>query len=419
MFLARVARLPILALAILLTISTTATHALEVGWAKVEINPPFPTPLGGYFARWGAAARGVHDPTYARALVMRAGSEKIALVSLDVVLITRALRDAVENRVSSLGLSSLLLCATHNHSGVGGYWDNLLAEIGGMGRYDQRIFDFLVDRIVTAVTKADQTRIPARFGSTTTTVSGLNKNRRRDSDPVDSELSVIRVDDLAGRPRAAIVNFAAHPTLLGHENLLLSGDYPGVLTRAMERDLSIALFSAGAGGDLTPIRPAGRDAYDTTQSFGLALSARATKILTATQTSSDVSIKSRVVEVSLPKANLKGTLGAPMAYILAPLFRFFAPTKTLLQAIRINDLAIHAWPGEVVAGLGLDLKQRARQESGYRQVLVVSLANDHLGYIQTQAGYDRADLETRLSFYGPYLGEQLIADAQRLLQEIR
>jgi hypothetical protein len=411
--------MPTLALAFLLAHGAVEAFALEVGWAKTELNPPFPTPLGGYIARWGATAQGVRDPIYARALVIRAGSEKIALVSADVVLITRALRDEIENRVSSLGLSSLLLCATHNHSGIGGYWNNLLAEIGGMGRYDKRVFDFMVDRIVTAVTKADQTRIPARFGSTTTTVSGLNKNRRHDADPVDSELSVIRFDDLAGRPRAAIVNFAAHPTLLGHKNLLLSGDYPGVLTSAMERHLSIAAFAAGAAGELTPIRPAGRDAYDITESFGLALAAKATEILAATQTQSSVSLKSRTVEVGLPKATIKGMLGAPMASIVDPLFRVFAPTKTLMQAIRINDLAINAWPGEVVAGLGLDLKQRARQEIGYRQLLVVSLANDHLGYIQTQAGYDRRDPETQLSFYGPHLGEQLLVDAQRLLQEIR
>src|SRR3989442_61353 len=53
--------------------------------------------------------------------------------------------------------------------------------------------------------------------------------------PTDHEVKVVRIDGLDGRPIAAIVNYAAHPVVLGPEPLLVSADYPGVVREIVER----------------------------------------------------------------------------------------------------------------------------------------------------------------------------------------
>src|SRR5947207_12581687 len=57
---------------------------LHAGAAKVDITPPTGYPMWGYGARHDLPSHGVLDPLHARALVLTAGKERIALVSLDL-----------------------------------------------------------------------------------------------------------------------------------------------------------------------------------------------------------------------------------------------------------------------------------------------------------------------------------------------
>ena len=54
---------------------------------------------------------GIHDPLYARALVLEGSGENIALVSVDLLVITQALREEVARRLLPLHLTALLLCS--------------------------------------------------------------------------------------------------------------------------------------------------------------------------------------------------------------------------------------------------------------------------------------------------------------------
>ena len=62
---------------------------LTAGVAAVDITPPVGTPLGGYGARHGRPSTGVHDRLYAKALVLDNRSERIAIVTCDLIGVSR------------------------------------------------------------------------------------------------------------------------------------------------------------------------------------------------------------------------------------------------------------------------------------------------------------------------------------------
>ncbi|HUP22026.1 MAG TPA: hypothetical protein VNB06_03695, partial [Thermoanaerobaculia bacterium] len=57
---------------------------LRAGTARADITPPLGSQLYGYGARGQAVSTAVHDPLYAKALVLSDGATSIAIVNLDL-----------------------------------------------------------------------------------------------------------------------------------------------------------------------------------------------------------------------------------------------------------------------------------------------------------------------------------------------
>src|SRR6478672_3195580 len=88
---------------------------LEAGVAKVDITPSSLGPMYGYANRKCGPANGTHDPLFAKALVLAAGDSRLAIVTLDLgSLVSENLKLDV---AAKLGISVLLLAASHTHSG--------------------------------------------------------------------------------------------------------------------------------------------------------------------------------------------------------------------------------------------------------------------------------------------------------------
>src|SRR5262245_56204566 len=96
-----------------------AAEELQAGAAKADITPPTGYAMWGYGARHDAPSVGVLDPLYARALVISAGKERIALVGLDLGRApTRASTAAIRARVrAEAGIEHLFLVGSHTHHG--------------------------------------------------------------------------------------------------------------------------------------------------------------------------------------------------------------------------------------------------------------------------------------------------------------
>src|SRR5437879_13381509 len=95
----------------LVELSPAADVMLEAGVAKVDITPSFFGPMYGYANRRCGPANGTHDPLFAKALVLRTGDSRVAIVTLDLGSI--ASENLHRDVATKLGIPVLLLPVAH------------------------------------------------------------------------------------------------------------------------------------------------------------------------------------------------------------------------------------------------------------------------------------------------------------------
>ncbi len=228
----------------------------RVGAADKDITPPPGVPMWGYGARHDALSEGSLDPLMAKAIVIAAGDDKVALVGIDLGRgPTAAMMKVIRQEIAAkAGIRNVLITGSHTHHGP---VIELVDEPGlGQGKFDtavaySRKLPYL---LIEAILDADKDRKPARIGVATESVA-LNRNRHTKRQPkaTDPMLAVMRFDDLAGKPIAILVNFAAHPVMTQEKLLKYSADYPGFLKNKVEAALSTrCVFMQGAAGDMSP-----------------------------------------------------------------------------------------------------------------------------------------------------------------------
>lgn len=222
------------------------------GTFRRELTPPLGVELMGYGARVGRADR-VHDPLFARGLYLSAAGERgagVLILSADLCLIAPAQAADVRRRVAAeTGLSpgAILVGCTHTHSGPDTGLGSLLGS-RSLPPHVSPIFDALVETGIEAVRAA----VPARLRWLETTAV-IGRNRRVADGPLDTQVLVLDVRGEDGAPLACLFNYACHGTVLGHDNLAISADWPGVACAAIARARGgLALFSLGAHADVDP-----------------------------------------------------------------------------------------------------------------------------------------------------------------------
>lgn len=234
---------------LLWSIGRASADELQAGAAVIDITPPVGHPLWGYAARHDKPSDGILDPLRARALVLGVGSERIALVSLDLGRApTRKSTAAIAAKIKQdAGIAYIFLVASHTHHGPVIELDNWPTA---RDSYVRQLESKLADVIIQAAKASKPARIGVACKETT-----LNRNRhsKRADKPVDRELLVLRVEDRQSKPIAHAVNFAAHPTMLPMKTMKLSADFPGAMAEAVEKETGVpCLFLQGAAGDLSP-----------------------------------------------------------------------------------------------------------------------------------------------------------------------
>jgi len=202
-------------------------------------------------------------PLLAKALALTQGDTQVMLVALDLCLVMTDQAELVRRRAAEfLGWppETILLSCSHSHS------TPFLEPLDGPHPF----LDFITERIEEAVVEARDALQPARGGWDVTHVVGASFNTRvpqvdgtvkytRDfreglasGRPIDPRLSVVRWDDMAGRPLAGWVRFAAHPACVIFD-APVSAEYPGYLADQLSRTAAQGapvLFGYGASGDV-------------------------------------------------------------------------------------------------------------------------------------------------------------------------
>jgi hypothetical protein len=403
---------------------------LQAGAVRVPLQLPAGVPLGGYgsinrrlklpdifgrypYAFWFRPSVGVRDPLAVRALVLEHGGRRLAWATIDLVAVDRSFTaDAARALAGALPATTLLVSASHTHSGPGAFVDSEALGWLALDRLDPTIRQLLLDAVVDAVRRADAARQPARVAMASVHAPPVVTSRL--NQPLDREMLVLRVSDAQARPLGVVWNFAIHGTTLGPRNLRISGDVSGEASLRIERDLGVpALYVNGAVGDVSPAGHGDRAARE----LGTALA-------TAVKSGWDqaepmrpaLAAVSQTVSLPTPELSLRNCLWRRLPYwTTLPIGRVFPPDATL-TAVAVGDAAWLAFPGELQTALGREIK--AAGEGRFRHTGVAGLTNDYLGYFLTPRDAETPRYVSCANLYGPRTGACLTRAAADLVRAL-
>ena len=434
---------------------------LRAGFSKVCISPPIGAPLAGFAARL-EVSKGIHDDLYARALVLENAESAVAIVSVDVLALSSEFIKRVRNAIqANTGLSpeSVMIASTHTHAGP----VTITTFFNPDGTLDRDYMNTLAEAIDGAVTNAWRNRFPARVGVGVGHVEGVGVNRRSsDQKPIDEQIGIIKVTDAEANTRCVLINYSCHPTVLGPDNLDVTGDFPAFAVDEIELALGddgFAMFVNGTQGNISMghsselsaigIITPGRT-FERAAELGHLLSAATLATLPSIKVDDHPTLKTSAIPVRLPLkeyppvdetlralheseahlAALVSSNGDKTAQVLrarseqlyASINNFYARETVAfadgmlpieLQGIRINDAVFVAIPAEVFVEIGLQLKQTAPH-----RIFIVGIANGYIGYLPTSAAHEVGGYEVVSSKCRPEAEDKLIEQVLRLEQKL-
>lgn len=327
--------------------------------------------MWGYGARHDKLSEGTLDPLYAEAVVLQVNQQKLAIVGLDLGRSpNEASLQAIRQRIKDkAGVEFSFIAGSHTHHGPVMELSNQPGK--GKEKFDAaiRYYKQLEDAIVDAIVEADARKVMARVGAGTAKLEGFNRNRHTKilPKPVDTDLSVLRLDTTDGKAIATIVNYTAHPTSIPAEQLKFSADYPGAMKAAIAAQTGGgAVFMQGASGDQSTDR--GNRDY---KAFGEALAEHVMK-LRATLAPRVVDKPSLVVKEERFTFASRIDFGNPLIAVAFGV-AFFPELvgnfmdeyaqgiRPRISAVWLNgDIAMVGASGEFFANHAIRLKERAR-----------------------------------------------------------
>lgn len=423
---------------------------LQVGIAKTKITPTVPG------LRWeGKQLTGVYRDLYARAIILNHEAEQIALVLCDLLGISqelvRCIRQEVQTRIGFPGRAIQIAC-THSHS---------TPDTIGVGFEDPDYNSFLIDTIATAVCEAATSTQPARLGWSRVPIRGLAHSRRKKMNdgtvfttrygvpstwrvnadlivgegPIDPDLTVIRIEDLSGEVLAIISNFACHPSVaLMSPNF--SGDFPGEAMAILETTFgkhSVVLCTNGAAADVDPtleIPYWGPRTDFMARRLGRIFAAQVLECAERIEMEELISIGAiqetvnltvrpdwfQLLEVEQERMQQEFSTGWSLSSVTKRILRERV-IQTEVQALRLNDLILVGFPGEVFAETGLKLKSEIQNSA----IAVLELTNDNIGYIPTAQAFAEGGYEVGQHLWGrvtPAATDLLLAAARRAINRL-
>ena len=222
-----------------------------------------PDSTGKWDGVWGNAgfgakcATGMHDDTWARAVVLDAGDTTVAMVSLDVVglfnIEVQRARAELAARYPEMQIDELVVSSTHTHEGVDtmGYWGQLFLNTDGkFPAYQAYLRSQMIDAIHDAWTAREHARVKFAIGEQPVPI--------RDSRPpvvTDPEVLAAQFVREDGSTIGTVVNWSNHPEAQGSNNGLVSSDFPHGTREKLESVLggTAVYFSGAVGGLQTPL----------------------------------------------------------------------------------------------------------------------------------------------------------------------
>lgn len=375
-----------------------------IGASMVEITPVPGLQMDGYMARVGTSI-GIHDPLTAEALVLEYGGQRAALVTLDVMAVSRSFTWELRCDLAVLLRTSpdaILICASHTHAGPRGLQD--WSPIGASA-LDRQLAASVRAAIRLATEQANESWRPARLRSAVGGVYGIGGDRNRPERPVDARVSVLVFEGADDEPEAILFHYACHPTILSAENLEYSADFPGAARRRVRERYpnAICLFVNGAAGNVSTRFYRRGQSFGEVSRLGMLLGDRIVELVAESSHNApalkwiceSLALPLRVFPVEARQVESSGNAridavraeGVTIQACLQRALQGRESQQAEVCALQIGPWALLAVPGEAFN----DLAQALRNVSP--TALVAGYANDYFGYFPTQASMDEATYE--------------------------
>ncbi|KAJ3565324.1 hypothetical protein NP233_g7696 [Leucocoprinus birnbaumii] len=261
----------------------SAQYLLGLGIGDIT-GPVVETNMMGY-ASLGQTDTGLHMRQRSRAFIIADGSapqNRIVFINADIAMGDTGVRRSIVSELSTQfpGVytnDNIAFVGTHQHSGVGGYLEDLLPQVTSLG-YVKQTADAIVAGTVLAVQRAHSNLAPGRLSLGNTTILDANINRSPTAylqNPVaeraryqfdqDKDMTLLRFDDNSGKARGFLSFFATAlrtEALVPQNNTLVSGDNKGMAAFLYESSVEpdsapgntsfVAGFTQANVGDTSP-----------------------------------------------------------------------------------------------------------------------------------------------------------------------
>ena len=444
---------------------------LHVAATTVDLTPSSGLPLGGYLLREGKVSSGAHDPLEASLVWVRDRHDgEVMWIGIDALCVDEELAGMIADSVadaSGCGADAVLVCASHTHSSAAGW-------VRGLGPMlpetaDPALRDGLVRALVDAARPLSGRLRPAWPLLAQGSAPGMGGNRNDPGGPHDASVGVLTLAGADGEVIAAVVDYASHGTVLGHDNLDWSADWPGAMRRSLaggvadlrpfathdfaERTFAgrppTVAFLQGAAGDASPRFVRRAQTFGEVDRLGglVAAGALSATLQARPDEAKDGRVAIRRGSVTVPTRDLPSPaearalaeelehawkaaqaegVSAPQeriartryegALMLASLADAGIPSSLELPiaAVALGDAAWIHLPVELFASFGLAIRER----SPFPWTRVIGYTNGYLGYVADEAAHRDGVYEASASRFDANGGQVLVDAAVDLLRSL-
>ncbi len=402
---------------------------LYLGAARKIITPEIGGQLFGY--RPDVRSTTLEDDLTVTAFYFAQGQQKAMMLSATVCLIQTELAQEILAAVSEktgIPQESILLCATHTHSGPN------TSGMFGWGNIDRTYCsEIFIPAILSAAEQAvNNTARVNMFAARGESLVGINRRQLPHNSnevilgqnpwgPFNPNMTVFSFKTEDGSTVANLIHYGCHGTAAGM-NTEITRDWSGIMTDGLEAATGgIAAFFCGAEGDVGPRLTNGKTTGDLTyvHELGRQAAADALRIYEQAEAVKSTSLSVKSFEVRIPlkpriekataekilerykgeTVNREGLICHHLECAIAdheanaPEDTHFTFRQTLLQ---LGNFVFTSYPFELFSEI-------AMRVDGYfadKTVLDLAITNGNEGYFVTEDAICRGGYEVDMHTYG-------------------
>ena len=392
---------------------------MRAAFYESDITPPLGCYQTGYgFERY---AEDVYNKLYSKALVLEDGGNYAVIIAVDICEYPEELHDRVTKRIEEYtGISPDCVCvhSTHTHWGAP-VTDNPDINCYSDESYTDVFYRLVADSAILAYKRLDECKI--YYGSVK--VPGIAYNRcsvlkdgtlrtfvtnpdiidRPLSEP-DHELSVLYIEK-QGKKIGALYSFGCHQdTVVKKDTYGYSGDYSSVISDCLKNEYGmdfISIYLAAPSGDINHINSTQKnydsqckswteigkilfsgikEAFCNSKDVGNGIFAVKKSVDIPIRKYSDEEFK-KLAKIYLEQDKGCGFRLSNLVYYQKVQKKDFA--KLYIQIIKVGNLAIFIYPGEMFKIYGI----RTKENSKFEHTMVIENSNSCGGYIAPPEAY--------------------------------